>query len=230
MRFDSSEAVSPNLFDRAIIHPTIQQQSNVIVEYLELRYPEPRLLPDDPSLAAEAREWMVAEQDYLFPAIVTLSFNTMMKIRVKVFGMEQLAEWSKAFPDQEKAQDYLQRMSAPENLEAAAAAEKKFDFHMQRLQKQLNKHDGPWICGAQFTVADICLAGIIDRIEYLDKAELYEKYTEVDEWFKQLEQRDSYQKGLHQFKERMWGPLKPAESYPFKEDPKHCWGYWKSEE
>ena len=44
-----------------------------------------------------------------------------------------------------------------------------------------------------------------------------------------LEKGLALQRGLHQFEERMWGPLKPAKSYPFKEDSKHRWGYWQSE-
>jgi glutathione S-transferase len=201
-------------------------QSNVILEYLEQKYPQEPLLPSDPALAAQAREWMVVEQDYLFPVIVTLSFNSMMKLRVQVFGLGNLTEWSKTFPDQEKAQSYLSRVSAPIDSSADEAALKTFDFHMQRLEVQLERHSGPWVCGDVFSFADICLAGIMDRIEYLDKSAMYEKHPLVDEWFKAIKQRDSYQSGVHSFSDRMWGPLKSPQDHPYKEESKHVWGYW----
>ena len=203
-------------------------QSNVIAEYLEQRYDSPALLPQTPALAAQAREWMLVEQDDLFPIIVTLSFNSMMKLRVQVFGFEKMAKWAKAFPDQDKAQDYLKRVTAPVDIKAVKLAKEKFDFHMQRLEAQLLKHDGPWVCGTQFTLADICLAGIIDRIEYLDNADLYTRYSNVSRWYEGLKARHSFQQGAHLFEDRMWGPLKSPEKYPYKAEPKHIWGYWNN--
>ena len=75
-------------------------QSNVIVEYLDDKYPEPvRLKPDDPLLAAKIRKWMVEEHDYLFRQTVVLSFNTMMKLRIEAFGLDRMTAWSKLHPD-----------------------------------------------------------------------------------------------------------------------------------
>ena len=40
---------------------------------------------------------------------------------------------------------------------------------MERLEEELNITGGPWICGEAFTLADICVAPIMDRIEYLER-------------------------------------------------------------
>ena len=67
-------------------------QSNVIVKYLEEVYPDPPFCHQDPYSASIMRTWMHVEQDYLFDHAVTLSFNTMMKLRVEGFGLKQLQE------------------------------------------------------------------------------------------------------------------------------------------
>ena len=75
-------------------HPVIQ--SNVIIEYLNDKFPEPaRLKPDDPLVVVGMRKWMVEEQKNLFQQIVVLSFNIMMKLRIDAFAVDRMIEWSK---------------------------------------------------------------------------------------------------------------------------------------
>lgn len=193
-------------------------QSNVIVEYLDDRFPDPvRLKPSDPVAAAKMRKWMFEEQDYLFNLIVVMSFNTMMKLRVDGYGLERLERWSLKHPDQTRAQDYLGRLTAPVDQAADQAAQKKFRWHMERLEEELNTGGGPWICGEAFTLADICVAPIMDRIEYLEREELWDDLPAVASWFKAVKERPSYSQAVHPFDYRMWGPKKSIEDYPFYE-------------
>ena len=75
---------------------------------------------------------MKEEEEFLFRLIVTLSFNTMMKMRAAAYGMDQLREWSLRHPDQARAQDYLDRVSSPADTGAVTAADKKLRWHMER--------------------------------------------------------------------------------------------------
>ncbi|BCL73298.1 maleylacetoacetate isomerase [Vibrio nigripulchritudo] len=201
--------IVPTLVDKE----KVLTQSNVIVEYLEDAYSAPSLRPEDAYSIATMRKWMFIEQDYLFRDIVTMSFNTMMKLRVEGFGLEQLKEWSRRHPDQEKAQDYLRRIAAPSDPEADESAQKSFRRFMLMLEQDLAMHQFDWICGKQFTLADICLAGIMDRIIYLDREELLMDLPRVQQWLDRLKQRDSYINGQHKFSSRMWGPKKPVSEY-----------------
>ena len=45
------------------------------------------------------------------------------------------------------------------NKAAAAMAE-----HLDALDQQLHEGGGPWICGAQFTLADVGMMVILDRL------------------------------------------------------------------
>jgi glutathione S-transferase len=193
-------------------------QSNVIVEYLDDRFQGGiKLKPEDPALQAKMRKWMFEEQDYLFNLIVTMSFNTMMKLRVEGYGLERLQAWSLKHPDQERAQDYLNRLNAPINDSADTKAQGKYRWHMERLEAELIASDGPWICGEQFSLADICVAPIMDRIEYLDREELWQGLPAVENWFAAVKERPSYEEAVHPFNYRMWGPRKTVEDHPYQD-------------
>jgi glutathione S-transferase len=185
-------------------------QSSNIAEYLDEVFPDPPLKPEGPVLRAQMREWMKEEEEFLFRLIVTLSFNTMMKMRAAAYGMDQLAQWSRRHPDQARAQDYLERISSPADLDAVAAAEKKLRWLMKRLDKQFRQSGGPWVCGGVFSLADICLAGIVDRIEYLDRERVFDGLEKLTEWVAAVKQRSFYAAAAPAFEDRMWGPLKPV--------------------
>jgi glutathione S-transferase len=198
----------PTLTDDGI--PYIQ--SGVIAEYLDDKYPTPSLRPTDPHRLAKMREWMREEEEYFFRLITTMSYNTMMKMRAKGYGMAQLIEWSKRHPDQERAQDYLKRVTSPADLGAIAEAEKKFRWHTERLEKQLEASGGPWIIGEQFTLADVCVGPIFDRIEWLDREFLWKGLPKVSAWYARIKERPSFKKAAPTYEDRMWGPKKPVEN------------------
>lgn len=193
-------------------------QSNVIIEYLDEAFPDPvRLKPSDPMQIARMRQWMADEQDHLFKHIIVLSFNLMMRLRVEAFGLEQLTAWSKRIPDQVRAQDYLQRVTSPPNDTSMKIAQENLRKHMKRLDQELEKSGGPWVCGETFTLADICLAPIFDRIEWLDLETIWEDLPKTTEWYDRVRLRPCFIEGVHPFAYRMWGPRKSVEAHPFND-------------
>ena len=107
--------------------------------------------------------------------------------------------------------------AAPVDDTADLAAQKKYRWHMERLDAALKASGGPWICGEAFTLADICVAPIMDRIEYLDRAHLWAGLPAVERWFAAVKDRPSYAEGVHPFDHRMWGPKKPVADYPYEQ-------------
>jgi glutathione S-transferase len=184
-------------------------QSSVIAEYIDDQFGNGALKPKSAAALAVMREWMADEQEYLFPLIVPMSFNTMMKLRSKAYGLDQLIEWSKRHPDQIRAKDYLQRMSGPADMDAVVAAEKKFAWHMERLETQLQKTSGPWICGDDYSLADISVAPLLDRVEHLDRSRLYDALPLVAGWYQRMKERPAFMKATPPPEFRMWGPVKP---------------------
>ncbi len=193
-------------------------QSSEIARYLDERFPEPRLEPENLAARATMREWIAEEQEYLFPLIVTLSFNLMMKLRSVGFGMDQLREWSLRHPDQDRAQDYLRRVSGPPDRAAADAAADRLRWHMTHLEGALAASGGPWICGADYSLADICIAPILDRVKHLDLARLWADLPAVGGWFERMKARSAFRQAAPPFDCRMWGPLKPPPARPVDPD------------
>lgn len=194
----------PTLVDDGFV---VTQSSNIAI-YLDERYPDPPLAPTDPAARATMRTWMEEEQEYLFGLIVTMSFNIMMKLRAEAYGMDVLTEWSKRHPDQARAKDYLKRVTDPADMGAVAAAEAKLRWHLEQLETALEP--GPWICGKTYSLADICVAPILDRIEYLDRAHLWEDLPAVGAWYAAMKARPAFQEATPPFEYRMWGPKKPV--------------------
>ena len=204
------QALNPHSIVPTLIHDgRVLLQSSVIAEYLEEAFPETRLKPEGTADRAVMRQWMHDEQAYLFPLIITMSFNLMMTLRAKAYGMDQLREWSKMHPDQARAQDYLNRISSPTDQKAIDVAAGKFSWHMERLEKQISTSGRPWICGKTYSLADISIAPILDRIEYLDLLCVLEKSPRVSEWFDQIKARTAFLTAAPPFDFRMWGPKKP---------------------
>ena len=89
------QAINPHSIVPTLIHDdTIVFQSNVISEYLDEVFPNKGLKPGSNPDRAIMRQWMHDEQAYLFPLIVTMSFNLMMTLREKAYGMKQMKNWS----------------------------------------------------------------------------------------------------------------------------------------
>lgn len=205
------QALNPHSLAPTLVHDgRVILHSGVIAEYLDEIFSDIGLVPNNSEDRAIMRQWTHDEQAYLFPLIVTLSFNLMMTLREKAYGMEQLREWSKRHPDQNKVQDYLRRVSSPKDQDSIDAAIEKFIWHMKRLEKQISESGGPWVCGEFYSLADISLGPILDRIEHLDLLHVLDKTPRVAEMYDQIKTRLAFQSAAPEHDYRMWGPKKPV--------------------
>ena len=214
-RFDHFDpayrALNPHSLVPTLVHDgKFVIQSSVIAEYIDDAFPDPPLKPIDPFQRAKMHEWMAEEEEFLFRLIVVMTFNTMMKLRAIAYGPEMLEKLAARHPDKARARNYLERVTAPADLEAVAQAETKLNWHMDRLDHQLAESGGPWICGELFSLADVCVAPIIDRLEYLDKSYIWEDRSALGDWVGRIKARSSYQQSIPPFENRMWGPKKPV--------------------
>ncbi|WP_354700974.1 Protein LigF [Paraconexibacter sp. AEG42_29] len=141
----------------------VLRESAVICEYLEEVYPEPPLWPADPGLRGWARGWARYVDDGL-----AVNF---------FFGMRKLA-FGKAPEDPD---DIVDRIHA------------KVPRQWARLEDALDAHDGPWLCGQQFTYADITGMAIAVRIPEWKPQLLPDpaEHPRVTAWLAALRERPS---------------------------------------
>jgi len=63
---------------------------------------------------------------------------------------------------------------------------------VERMEDAIARH-GPWIVGEQFTIADICMAPLFQRMEDLGMSEMCENAPHVTDWFAAVKARPSYE-------------------------------------
>jgi glutathione S-transferase len=68
--------------------------------------------------------------------------------------------------------------------------------HLDDLEQQLVSSQGPWICGQQFSLADVGMMVVFDRLREGDWLTLLVKDRPVlDAYWSALQQRQSYREG-----------------------------------
>ena len=77
---------------------------------------------------------------------------------------------------------------------------KAMTAHLHELELQLESSGGPWICGDQFTLADVGMMVIFDRLREGDWLHLLVHHRPaLDAYWTALQQRPSYQAGCADF-------------------------------
>ena len=167
--------------------------SNVINEYLDAMYPEPSLVPEDPFARAQMRMWFAFETDYAKP-FRDATYETLGKQRVRVPG--RTAETFAA--------EITQRTQNPFYLKLALALLASDTDHTviaDRLQLIFEKMEGleralddgrEWLCGQQFTLADIAVAPRLEMFPMIGVNDLDERYPGVYAWLVRVKGRPSW--------------------------------------
>jgi len=101
------------------------RESLIICEWLEDTHPDPPLWPADPAQRGWARGWARLVDD-------TVIADFFLGMRKLAFGK-----------DPEDPDDIVERLHG------------RVGRHWPRIETALAMHDGPWLCGEQFTFADL---------------------------------------------------------------------------
>ncbi len=165
--------------------------SSVICEYLEEKYPEIRLAPADLVERARMRAWMRFLEEVPTAAVRVPSFN--MGFLPRYEGMDRKT-FEGVESDVRPIRKQFYRRMGPSGF-------KKDDVQasldqMANTSARMNAalENGPWLLGEQFTLADIIVAPLIDRIADLGMEEIWtEKYPRVTEWYERIQTRPSFQ-------------------------------------
>jgi len=67
-----------------------------------------------------------------------------------------------------------------------------------RMDRLFDQYGGPWLMGEQYTIADIVVAPLLDRIEDLGLEYLWEEnHPRVADWLRRIQARPAYQKAYY---------------------------------
>jgi glutathione S-transferase len=183
-------AVVPTLTDgeRVII------ESTVINEYLEDILPEPALRPADPYGRARMRVW-TKQEDAIHDAANTLTVAIAFRINeLKRSDAEREAR-IEARPDPEKRAKWRELLASGTDSPLVDGALRRFVRLFSAMEEALGR--GPWLIGAQYSLADIGMTPFVDRLAKLQLSALWEaRFPRVGDWLARVTARPSYAEAI----------------------------------
>jgi len=189
-------AINPNGVVPAFVHdgtPIIE--STVMCEYVDEVWPEgPRLTPEDPKKRAEMRAWLRYIDEEPSMAVRVPTFQDLLIERFKAMSEEEYA----AFRDSNTLRrDFFMRLNrtgfSKEEYENSLM---QLRATVERMQAALAK-EGPWLVGAQYTIADICMAPLFQRMEDLGMSNMWEDAPKVAAWLARIKARPTYDEAFY---------------------------------
>lgn len=165
--------------------------SSVICEYLDEKYPAVKLTPDNIVQRAKMRAWMRYLEEVPTAAVRVPSFNMGFLPRYEGLNREQF-EQQQADIRPVRKQFYRRMGPGGFKKEDVEASFEQLGNTCRRMNDALA--NGPWLLGDQYTLADIIVAPLIDRMADLGYAEIWEgKYPRVSEWYERMRARPAFQ-------------------------------------
>jgi len=169
--------------------------SSVICEYLDEKYPDVRLSPDSVFERARMRAWMRFLEEVPTAAVRVPSFN--MGFLPRYEAMDR-ATFEGVESDVRPIRKQFYRRMGPKGFKKAdvEASLEQIANTCSRMNAALEK--GPWLLGEQYTLADIIVAPLIDRMADLGMDYVWtEKFPRVADWYARMQARPAFQRTFY---------------------------------
>ncbi len=183
--------LNPNGVVPTLIHDgEVITDSGVICEYLEEVFPETPMLPTDPVERAEVRAWVRYLDEVPTAAIRVPSFN--MAFLPRYDNLDDLSFQKQQADVRPIRKHFYERMGRKgfDNVEVDAALA-QIRSTLERMEKRLANNT--WLSGTIFGLADIIALPLIDRMDDLGFAQMWQDgQPKVTDWFKRAKARGSF--------------------------------------
>jgi glutathione S-transferase len=169
--------------------------SSVICEYLDEKYPQVRLSPEDLVERAKMRAWMRFLEEVPTAAVRVPSFN--MGFLPRYEGMDR-ATFENVESDVRPIRKQFYRRMGPNGFkqEDVQASLDQIANTCSRMNAALEK--GPWLLGEQYSLADIIVAPLIDRMADLGMDHIWrDKFPRVTPWYARMQARPAFQQTFY---------------------------------
>ncbi len=184
-------AINPKGVVPTLVHDvTIIPESSIINEYLDDAFPELALRPADARDRARMRLWVQHEEDELFIAVRPATLNLMMKQIIGRYSEEELDRLLANHPTPGKIGFLKKVFMAPFDEGAVEKSRHRLAAAFGRMDETLSRT--PWLAGETYSLADIAAAPVIDRVERLGMADLWDDLPGMSDWIARLTARPAY--------------------------------------
>ena len=195
-------ALNPNAVVPTLVHDgVVVTESTVVNEYIEDAFPQPPLRPADLATRARMRLWTKRE-DTIHDAINTMTNVLIFGPILNAKSPEERAKRYEKMPDparRAKWKRLLEQGLASADVDEALT---RFARLFRDMEAALAK--GPWLTGADFTLADIGFISFFYRLEMLRVDGIWhDPFPRVTDWFERCKARPSFAVGVRD-------PIAPA--------------------
>ena len=163
--------------------------SSVILEYLDEAFPETSLTPANLVERARMRAWLRYFEEVPTVAVRFPSFN---QVFLKFYGAlpeEQFAHEAERRPLRKHFYQKMGRKGFSE--QDIAQSMERIGNTVQRIDRAV-RDGGPWIMGKQLTLADLCVAPLMDRMDDLGHSALWKDFPAFTDWLTRIRARPSW--------------------------------------
>ena len=185
LKLNQNGVVPTLVHDDAVI-----TDSGVICEYLDEVFPSTPMLPADPAERALVRAWVRYLDEVPTAAVRVPSFNIAFLPRYKDLDDEQFqAQQANIRPLRKHFYERMGRAGFDD--EEVDAALEQFRSSLARMEIRLA--DNTWLSGDGFGLADIIALPLIDRMDDLGFASMWEDvFVCVTDWLSRSRNRSSF--------------------------------------
>jgi glutathione S-transferase len=187
-------ALNPNGVVPTLLHgERVIYESNVITEYLDDAFPEPRLYPADPWERAQAKMWQA------FELAMAKEFRPLMYLRV-IGPYDRMRSKAEVMADARRSTDaaaHLDWVSRVYDGTVASEDEARhfahlLDERLDRLEQALG--GGEYLVGGRFTIADL---SVLPRVAMCPLVQLpLDRHPSVLAWLDRVGSRPSIARSL----------------------------------
>ena len=185
-------AINPNGVVPALIDDGhIIIDSSVICEYLDEKYPQVSLSPGDPVERAKMRAWMRFLEEVPTAAVRVPSFN--MGFLPRFEGLDRNAFEAEQSDIRPLRKQFYRRMGTEGFRRADVEAS------IDQISKTCARMDaalanGPWLMGETYSLADVIVAPLIDRMNDLGFSYVWlADMPRVQDWYERMQARPAFQ-------------------------------------
>jgi glutathione S-transferase len=172
-------------------------ESNVILEYLDEIIPVIPLRPDNPYERAMMRLWVYNSEEMAHWNVNVCSHNLRHAKRMEArYSKEELLRAADQCGNPMIALRLKRRLAVGVSAEEENEAYAKLEFMLKQMELRLA--DGPWLAGKTFSLADVAMAPMINRIDVLARPEMIApaRRPRVADWWQRIQARPAFQEAF----------------------------------
>jgi glutathione S-transferase len=183
-------AVVPTLIDGE----NVITESNVILEYLDERFPEPALSPKDPFGRAQMRLWTKQlDEDIHDACAAIITFGLAFRHQYLQRG-EQGKQMLEQIPNifkRERRRDVIEKGVNSQHFRIAV---QRLVQLLDEMEEALSKRR--WLAGDNYSLADVAFTPYIVRLEHLSILQILDNYPRVGDWYGRCKKRPSFDSAM----------------------------------